>query len=104
MINASSSPSPSSSSAVAKTTFNTNAIVKRPIVVLPEDDYVASLSAIIQRDYFPDLKAMKLKTEYLDAVKCGDVGRARMLGIELRREISQQSVFLFILHFRCGRF
>ncbi|KAK0544018.1 hypothetical protein OC846_005662 [Tilletia horrida] len=40
--------------------------------VLTEQDYIESVSSIIQRDFFPDLDRLKAENEYLDALQSGD--------------------------------
>ncbi|KAE8267300.1 hypothetical protein A4X09_0g5042 [Tilletia walkeri] len=40
--------------------------------VLAEEDYIHSVSSIIQRDFFPDLERLKAENEYLDALQSGE--------------------------------
>ena len=60
---------------------------KRPAAqqVVEEDTYIQAMSHIIERDFFPDLKKMKLHNGYLSALAEGDVAKARNLGIEIAR-------------------
>ncbi|KAI8610268.1 nuclear protein Es2-domain-containing protein [Chytriomyces sp. MP71] len=58
---------------------------KRASVALEEDEYIGTVSAIIERDFFPQLKKMKAQNAFLDAVEAGDVVTARVLGERLRR-------------------
>ncbi|KAI9090082.1 nuclear protein Es2-domain-containing protein [Phlyctochytrium arcticum] len=53
--------------------------------VLEEDDYVEAVSDIIERDFFPTLKKLRLQSDFLDAVQEDDYFRARQVGGELRQ-------------------
>lgn len=46
--------------------------IKRPNIVLEEDEYTAALSEIITRDYFPGLYEIEAQHEYLAALDSGD--------------------------------
>ena len=43
------------------------------------------MTHIIERDFFPDLKKLKVQSEFLNAVDQVDVSKATELGMELRR-------------------
>ena len=43
--------------------------------IMEEDAYLASLNAIIQRDFFPDLPKLKLQVDLLNAAREGDIAR-----------------------------
>ncbi|KAJ3101869.1 Envelope glycoprotein [Phlyctochytrium planicorne] len=62
-------------------------VLKRapPPEVLDEDTYIDAMSDIIERDFFPGLKKLKLQNEFLDAVQSADLGRAKSLGLQLHR-------------------
>lgn len=47
--------------------------------IITEEEYIASLSKIIQRDYFPDLAKLKVQNEYLDALASDDYGKLRQI-------------------------
>ncbi|KAJ3112547.1 DiGeorge syndrome critical region protein 14 [Phlyctochytrium bullatum] len=53
--------------------------------VLDEDTYIDAVSDIIQRDFFPGLKRLKVQNEFLDAIQSADLPRAKALGLELHR-------------------
>ncbi|KAK9459081.1 nuclear protein Es2-domain-containing protein [Lipomyces oligophaga] len=57
----------------------------RPSISLDEDEYVGSISRIIERDYFPDLVILRCQNMYLQAVKEGDDERAAQLARKLHR-------------------
>jgi len=57
---------------------------RRDVEVLDEDEYTARLEAIIERDYFPDLRSNRLKCAMLEALRVGD---ARAIG-EIQREMA----------------
>lgn len=46
---------------------------KRRAVVLEEEDWVAAMEGIIERDFFPELATLKDKVEWLEAVRGEDV-------------------------------
>ncbi|KAI8851959.1 nuclear protein Es2-domain-containing protein [Chytridium lagenaria] len=52
---------------------------------LDEDNYIDAVSDIIERDFFPGLKRLKLQNEFLGAVQSADLARAKALGMELHR-------------------
>uniref|UniRef100_A0A0N4ZEX1 LsmAD domain-containing protein n=1 Tax=Parastrongyloides trichosuri TaxID=131310 RepID=A0A0N4ZEX1_PARTI len=47
--------------------------------VLDEKTYITGLERIIERDYYPELKKLRVQKEYLDAVKDGDVEKVEEL-------------------------
>ncbi|KAJ3165982.1 Ras- protein Rab-2A [Irineochytrium annulatum] len=53
--------------------------------ILDEDRYIDAVSDIIERDFFPGLKKLKLQNEFLDAVNQSDYARAKVLGTEIQR-------------------
>jgi protein DGCR14 len=57
---------------------------KRPAVVLPEDAYLAGLSHVIARDYFPGLLQTEARQELLDALEAKDEAWIRDAGARLR--------------------
>ena len=57
---------------------------KRPSVVLPEDAYLAGLSHVIARDYFPGLLQTEARQELLDALESKDEAWIREAGARLR--------------------
>ncbi|PRW50786.1 DGCR14 [Chlorella sorokiniana] len=50
---------------------------KRKEVVLDEDEYTATLEAIIERDFFPELPKLESKIAWLQAVRSGDPEQIR---------------------------
>ncbi|KAJ3075196.1 DiGeorge syndrome critical region protein 14 [Podochytrium sp. JEL0797] len=59
---------------------------QRPTEILVEDEHLARVSRIIERDFFPDLQTLRNQTAFLGAVEDGALGRAKMLGEALRGE------------------
>ncbi|KAI8895725.1 nuclear protein Es2-domain-containing protein [Globomyces pollinis-pini] len=55
----------------------------KPQEALEEDDYIDGISTIIQRDFFPDVKKLKLYNDYLEAKEKMDTGRIFQLRAEL---------------------
>lgn len=47
--------------------------------IITEEEYVETLSKIIQRDYFPDLDKLKVQNEYLDALANNDYVKLRQI-------------------------
>ncbi|KAI8924593.1 nuclear protein Es2-domain-containing protein [Entophlyctis helioformis] len=54
-----------------------------PPAPLEEDAYLAGISAIIERDFFPSLHRLRLQSDFLDAVQSVDLPRASALGFQL---------------------
>ncbi|KAI9193544.1 nuclear protein Es2-domain-containing protein [Polychytrium aggregatum] len=54
-----------------------------PQAVLEEDVYVATVSEIIERDFFPHLKKMKLQNEFLGAINDEDYYKAKTVAFQL---------------------
>uniref|UniRef100_A0AC35G868 Uncharacterized protein n=1 Tax=Panagrolaimus sp. PS1159 TaxID=55785 RepID=A0AC35G868_9BILA len=50
--------------------------------VVPEEKYIENITTIIQRDYFPDVKKLKVQKEYLDAIVAGDETKIRELQLK----------------------
>jgi protein DGCR14 len=46
--------------------------LKRPAKILSEDDYTSALTAIVERDFFPNLAEMRKHSRYLDALEEGN--------------------------------
>ncbi|TPX73236.1 hypothetical protein CcCBS67573_g05499 [Chytriomyces confervae] len=55
----------------------------RPHVSLEEDEYISAVSEIIERDFFPSLKRMRLQNALLDAVERGDMHAAKRIGSDI---------------------
>lgn len=62
---------------------------KQKTRVLDEDEFVKSLSAIIQRDFFPDLPKLRSHVAFMDALEAGDESRMKEIAVEYLR--SQES-------------
>ena len=58
----------------------------REATVLDEDEYTARLEAIIERDYFPDLRSNRLKAALLEATRAGDAVAMAEIHGEMARE------------------
>ncbi|TPX73956.1 hypothetical protein CcCBS67573_g04776 [Chytriomyces confervae] len=55
----------------------------RPHVSLEEDEYISAVSEIIERDFFPSLKRMRMQNALLDAVERGDMHAAKRIGSDI---------------------
>lgn len=51
--------------------------------VLPEDEYLASIEAIVERDFFPDIQKMRSQQEWITAVNSGDPHLMRQAQVRL---------------------
>ncbi|KAJ0234054.1 hypothetical protein HA466_0276050 [Hirschfeldia incana] len=87
-----SSPSPSSYSddglRISSSKITPRNPRKRMMRVLDEDDYVAAIEKIIERDYFPDISKLKDRLDWIQAVKTRDpvqIRDAQLKIIERRR-------------------
>lgn len=54
--------------------------------ILEEDEYVDALDAIIERDFFPDLPALRTQHAYLEAVEANDLARMQELKLRMAAE------------------
>ncbi|KAJ3332138.1 hypothetical protein HDU76_001172 [Blyttiomyces sp. JEL0837] len=77
----------STSSAIISSSSSAHVYVKPPPPqeILDEDSYIQAVSDIIERDFFPSLKRLKVQNEFLDAVQAGDLPKAKELGMQLHR-------------------
>ena len=57
----------------------------KPPMAVEEDDYIAGVSTIIERDFYPHLEKLRAQSSYLDAVNNNDKSRAYQLQFELAR-------------------
>ncbi|TPX55107.1 hypothetical protein PhCBS80983_g05608 [Powellomyces hirtus] len=80
-----SQPPESSSTALTAPSHSLKRARPQEPTVLEEDTYVRAVSAIIERDFFPNLQKMKVQNEYLNALQGGEYAKARILGGELQR-------------------
>eukprot|EP01133_Synstelium_polycarpum_P007292 gene7292-8478_t len=60
--------------------------------LLEEEEYVGSLSNIIQRDFFPDLPNLRQQLQWIDAVDSNDVTRMRTLQMDSIRRAATTSL------------
>ncbi|KAJ3236488.1 DiGeorge syndrome critical region protein 14 [Chytriomyces hyalinus] len=63
----------------------------RPHVSLEEDEYISAVSEIIERDFFPSLKRMRMQNALLDAVERGDMHAAKRIGSDIVGDDSDSS-------------
>ncbi|CAG0914078.1 unnamed protein product [Notodromas monacha] len=53
--------------------------------VLGEEEFIIEMEKIIEADFFPDLKSLRFKMEYLEAMDLGDYSGMRQAYIKLKR-------------------
>ena len=51
---------------------------KKQPVVLEEDEFVAGIERIVERDFFPDIPRLQSKLEWMEAVRSGDPEQMRL--------------------------
>jgi protein DGCR14 len=52
---------------------------RRSVKVLDEDEYVAKVEQIVERDFFPELERLKARSDYIDAADRNDTTEMRRL-------------------------
>lgn len=55
----------------------------RKPVELEEDEYIQAISEIVERDFFPNLKKMRIQNDLLGAVQNEEFQKAHNLSLEL---------------------
>lgn len=76
-----------------KTIVAYNSKIKQKI--LEEEEYLAVLDKIVERDFYPELTKLKLRTEYIDALDSNNVEKLRRIQIQLEQvtpNVSQKTV------------
>jgi hypothetical protein len=74
-------------------------------IILKEEDYVESIEAILERDFFPDLPKLNNHLEWLEAVKNHDLKKMQEIQSRYRSKKKSDSstttflIFLFSFFF-----
>lgn len=63
--------------------YTTNTKIKQKI--LEEEEYLTVLGKIVERDFYPELSRLKLRTMYIDALENNDLEALRTIQLELEK-------------------